>query len=503
MTPGNGRISSPTITQKPPINSTINDSGSDSESSSGDDQDFATPHTEASLPAQPDEGPFNGNAPRTSSKAKPDVFLSPPPGTPTVDYSQQPLPAQSPTLIPADDQTKFFEIEESGTLKRPTEAETLHNEKEAVEEETRLETSQEVEEPVKEVVEEVAEEEWDFILPILDRPATLTPGIGEGQDGFNLNDLVGAIQNGASFQSVENYLQYYDSDTVKRNLSHNLGEFPSIFFAAASNNDLILRTWVTHGGDVNAFHEKSQVPLLAFAIMNDESCPEDTTLIVATLLSLGADPGVIPSAFYSPYCNDLPDNGPDDEAIDNSSNENTKWCTTLARAKLAKTANLTQRYYLERASKTKKPTRRQREVATRRDAEALLGIPYFLIGQKIAADRLLQKLLAHLVVKNKRPMVLVFAGPSGHGKTEMARRLGHLLSLELQVVDCTIHSREIELFGPRQPYQGSERGTPLNNFLARKAGEKCIVFLDEFEKTTTEIHQALLVPFDNGKFSSC
>jgi ATP-dependent Clp protease ATP-binding subunit ClpA len=79
--------------------------------------------------------------------------------------------------------------------------------------------------------------------------------------------------------------------------------------------------------------------------------------------------------------------------------------------------------------------------------------------------------------------------------------LGTLLNLELHVSDCTIVARENELFGPRKPYVGAEEGTPLNNFLARKNGQRCIVFLDEFEKTTQEVWNALLIPFDKGKDS--
>jgi ATP-dependent Clp protease ATP-binding subunit ClpA len=118
----------------------------------------------------------------------------------------------------------------------------------------------------------------------------------------------------------------------------------------------------------------------------------------------------------------------------------------------------------------------------------------------MAAKTLLDKLLSHLTVPSKKPLVLVFAGPSGHGKTELARRLGSLLSLELEVVDCTIFNREIELFGPRQPYVGWDKGSRLNNFLANNHEKRCIVFLDEFEKTNSDIHKTLLLPFDNGKF---
>jgi ATP-dependent Clp protease ATP-binding subunit ClpA len=89
-------------------------------------------------------------------------------------------------------------------------------------------------------------------------------------------------------------------------------------------------------------------------------------------------------------------------------------------------------------------------------------------------------------------------GPSGHGKTELARRLGSLLSLELHVSDCSIVSRESELFGPRKPFVGADEGSPLNNFLARKSGQKCIVFLDEFERASSDIWNALLIPFDRG-----
>ena len=67
-------------------------------------------------------------------------------------------------------------------------------------------------------------------------------------------------------------------------------------------------------------------------------------------------------------------------------------------------------------------------------------------------------------------------------------------------MDCAIYNREDELFGPRAPYAGHEKGSPLNNFLAQNAGKRCVVFLDEVEKSHENIQNALLQPFDNSRF---
>src|SRR6202012_774012 len=98
------------------------------------------------------------------------------------------------------------------------------------------------------------------------------------------------------------------------------------------------------------------LPLLAFAVMHSESIQTDTTHMVATLLSLGASPDVIPAGFYSPFFRYMPADGPDDETLGELSASTMKWLTTSMRTKLARTTNLTHRYNLERACKIKRPS---------------------------------------------------------------------------------------------------------------------------------------------------
>lgn len=55
------------------------------------------------------------------------------------------------------------------------------------------------------------------------------------------------------------------------------------------------------------------------------------------------------------------------------------------------------------------------------------------------------------------------------------------------------------MFGLKRPYSGWESGSPLNNFLSKEQDKRSVVFLDEFDKTTAELRQALLTTFDDGK----
>ena len=131
---------------------------------------------------------------------------------------------------------------------------------------------------------------------------------------------------------------------------------------------------------------------------------------------------------------------------------------------------------------------------------ALIQAPYYLIGQEFAAAEASERLIHHIAIGKERLLVMVFAGPSGHGKTELALDMKVLLSVKHVVVDRTEVRHETDLFGPNAPYHGYEKGSPLNNHLCRESGRRNIVFPDEFEQFTRELWAALLSVVEGGKF---
>ena len=50
----------------------------------------------------------------------------------------------------------------------------------------------------------------------------------------------------------------------------------------------------------------------------------------------------------------------------------------------------------------------------------------------------------------------------------------------------------------KKGYYGNPQGAPLHNFLAENSGKRCVVLLDEFEKTMAALPQAFLLMFQNG-----
>ena len=72
-----------------------------------------------------------------------------------------------------------------------------------------------------------------------------------------------------------------------------------------------------------------------------------------------------------------------------------------------------------------------------------------ILGQSFALEQILGEVASHTMNTelSEKPLVLLFSGPPGHGKTEMAKQLADLLSCPFHKVDCRNHANPWEMFG--------------------------------------------------------
>lgn len=237
------------------------------------------------------------------------------------------------------------------------------------------------------------------------------------------------------------------------------------------------------------------VPVLAYTIISAEYNLSDTTDTVLALLAMGADPRDVPKDMWQDYIK-APRQDTPTMLVDGFN----QWCTDEIRTALCRNLNLLQRYALWKAGNADRTTPRMLQCAAAWGMTPLFEVPYHIIGQHHSTQLVRQSILSHRLFDSATPLVFLFTGPSGHGKTELARRMGNLLSLDILSVDCTEMKYETDVFGPKAPYHGCEVGTPLNNHLAKWTGQRAVVFLDEYDKTTDDVRKSMLLLFENGDY---
>jgi hypothetical protein len=321
---------------------------------------------------------------------------------------------------------------------------------------------------------------------------------------FSIERIAWAIQtNQVSHRALQTFFSYLESDRISEDINKEVEGVPAIFYAVESNREDILQAWIRHGGDVNARRGPAHQPLLAFAVLLAERLRSDTTALVVTLLTSGADANVIPREIYSPVLQDVLSTNSTWRGNIGNSTIDTTWYTEDTRQKLISSVTITQKYNFHKNAIRKKASPRLIHAAAQLKITPLLGLPYKMVGQDIAVSQLFDELLGYLATRSLRPLVLFFAGPSGHGKSELSKLLGSLLALPWLSIDMSGVKRETDLFGPKAPFVGHQEGSTLNNFISHHSGKRVVVFLDEFEKSSKEVWDALLLPFGEGGSSAC
>ncbi|KAI9709612.1 MAG: hypothetical protein M1812_007660 [Candelaria pacifica] len=320
------------------------------------------------------------------------------------------------------------------------------------------------------------------------------------QSPYSNFTLAWALQQSFSSEAIRKYISSYEPKDVRAVIGlATVQGYPVLFYAVERNCAKTVRLLLELGCSPTARSLLYNVPVLGFAILHAENELLNTTDVVTTLLGLGADPTQVPNDMFTDYLR--APKGQRKQGIKKDQDPEPGWCIPEFRAALARTLNLTQRYFLAKAHRLKPPSGRAKQVAVAHKVTALFEAPYHLVGQAPATNMVLSRVFGHIALCANTPLVLLYAGPSGHGKTELAKQMGTLMSLETLIVDCTEMKYETDMFGPKAPYVGSAEGSPLNNYLAQQSGRRSIVFLDEFEKTTDAVRRALLLAFDSGIYN--
>ena len=96
----------------------------------------------------------------------------------------------------------------------------------------------------------------------------------------------------------------------------------------------------------------------------------------------------------------------------------------------------------------------------------------------------------------------LFSGPTGVGKTEVARQLAYTLGIELQRFDMSEYMERhavSRLIGAPPGYVGFDQGGLLTEAITKKP--HCVLLLDEIEKAHPDIYNILLQVMDHGKLT--
>ena len=320
---------------------------------------------------------------------------------------------------------------------------------------------------------------------------------------FSLQAVAWAIQSGLSIRSVERYLQKYDPANGARSLRESIISsvtekelsIPILFFAIERNVPELVRTLCNVGAQVDCQILPYNITAIAHAVLSAEYEVTDTTDITITLLAMGASPHGIPHDMW-----EEPLKAAQKEVQESAKDRQNQWCTAEIWEALSRTLNLMQRYSLWNALNIKSQSLRDLQEARTNSFVPIFEAPFHMIGQGGATQMVLKSIINYYRLGQQSPLILLFTGLSGHGKTELAKRMEYLLSLKMLSVDCTTMERETDIFGPKAPYCGYEKGSPLNNHLADYAGQRSVVFLDEFDKTTDEVRKSMLLLFEAGKY---
>ncbi|KAG1890803.1 P-loop containing nucleoside triphosphate hydrolase protein [Suillus subluteus] len=246
---------------------------------------------------------------------------------------------------------------------------------------------------------------------------------------------------------------------------------PTLLFAIASDDVNEVRQ-VLESGEAGPNDQVGPQSALAFTLTNDKLSHKNE--IVKALLAYGADP----SALRNPELN--PSAQASSEGSEGVSGSHSQPGETTPEGMDPATS-----LYIAHSSGPSQEFR------------------YDLIGQDWVLEQLFKVLSMHSQRLSVAPIVVLLCGPSGHGKSLLARKFGSLLDIPTHTVNMTTLRSTHDLWQSysMSPYEEPSSDT-LAQFLLNNEGERCVVVLDEIEKVEDpKALYSLLMPWELGRCS--
>lgn len=128
-----------------------------------------------------------------------------------------------------------------------------------------------------------------------------------------------------------------------------------------------------------------------------------------------------------------------------------------------------------------------------------------IFGQDNAINlvsKVVNKALVGLNNPNKPYGVFLFNGPTGTGKTELAKQVAIGMNANFHRIDCSELSQEhtvSKLIGAPAGYVGFDQGSSLTKII--NENPRTVLLLDEFDKAHREIQKIFLQAFDYGQLT--
>src|SRR6478736_445378 len=153
------------------------------------------------------------------------------------------------------------------------------------------------------------------------------------------------------------------------------------------------------------------------------------------------------------------------------------------------------------------PSKRKKTITTR-EIEAVIATMARIPAKSVSSDdkaalASLEKDLKRVVFGQDKPIgSFLFSGPTGVGKTEVARQLASIMGIELKRFDMSEYMERhsvSRLIGAPPGYVGYDQGGLLTDAIDQHP--HCVLLLDEIEKAHPDLFNILLQVMDHGKLT--